>query len=115
MLRELTRNVLHNAIRHTPAGGQLSVRIQPVGEMAQLVVADTGSGISDDMRQRLFQPFATGDTKSGTGLGLTIAREIVQALGGAIQLNNRLQGGEVVGLDACITLPLSGDNNNPEK
>ncbi len=114
MLRELTRNVLHNAIRHTPIGGQLSVHIQPAGDMAQLVVADTGSGISEDMRQRLFQPFATGDTKSGTGLGLTIAREIVQALGGAIQLNNRLQGGEVVGLDACITLPLNG-SNNPEK
>lgn len=107
MLRELTRNLLHNAARHTPAGGQLSVRIQPVGEHAQLVVADTGSGISDDMRQRLFQAFATGDTKSGTGLGLTIAREIVQALDGSIQLNNRMDGGKVVGLDACILLPLN--------
>ena len=107
MLRELTRNLLHNAVHHTPASGQLSVRIQPVEESAQLVVADTGSGISDDMRQRLFQPFATGDTKSGTGLGLTIAREIVQALDGTIQLNNRLLGGTVVGLDACITLPLN--------
>ena len=109
MLRELTRNLLHNAARHTPAGGQLSVRIQPVGDYAQLVVADSGSGISEDMRQRLFQPFATGDTKSGTGLGLTIAREIVQALGGSIQLNNRPDGGNIVGLDACVTLPL----NNP--
>ena len=107
MLRELTRNLLHNAARHTPAGGQLSVRIQPVGDNAQLLVADTGSGISDAMRQRLFQPFATGDTKSGTGLGLTIAREIVQALGGSIQLNNRMDGGKVVGLDACILLPLN--------
>ncbi|QTN29263.1 sensor histidine kinase N-terminal domain-containing protein [Rhodoferax sp. AJA081-3] len=111
MLRELTRNLLHNAARHTPTGGQLSVRIQPVGDNAQLVVADTGSGISEDMRQRLFQPFATGDTKSGTGLGLTIAREIVQALDGSIQLNNRLEGGRIVGLDACITLPL---NNPPQ-
>jgi two-component system sensor histidine kinase TctE len=111
MLRELTRNLLHNAVRHTPASGQLSVRIQPVGDSAQLLVADTGSGISDDMRQRLFQPFATGDTKSGTGLGLTIAREIVQALDGSIQLNNRLDGGKIVGLDARILLPL----NNPTK
>lgn len=111
MLRELTRNLLHNAIHHTPSGGQLTVRIQPMGDKAQLVVADTGSGISEDMRQRLFQPFATGNTKSGTGLGLAIAREIVQALGGAIQLNNRLAGAEVVGLDACVTLPL--DNNIP--
>jgi two-component system sensor histidine kinase TctE len=111
MLRELTRNLLHNAARHTPVGGQLSVRIQPVADNAQLVVADTGNGISEDMRQRLFQPFATGDTKSGTGLGLTIAREIVQALDGSIQLNNRLKGGRIVGLDACISLPL---NNPPQ-
>ena len=113
MLRELTRNVLHNAVRHTPLGGQLSVRIQPADGVAQLVVADSGTGISNDMRQRLFQPFATGDTKSGTGLGLTIAREIVQALGGTIQLNNRLTGGNVVGLDASITLPLNDSIKNP--
>ena len=113
MLRELTRNVLHNAVRHTPLGGQLSVRIQPADGVAQLVVADSGTGISNDMRQRLFQPFATGDTKSGTGLGLTIAREIVQALGGSIQLNNRLTGGNIVGLDASITLPLNDGIKNP--
>ena len=113
MLRELTRNVLHNAVRHTPLGGQLSVRIQPADGVAQLVVADSGTGISNDMRQRLFQPFATGDTKSGTGLGLTIAREIVQALGGSIQLNNRLTGGNIVGLDASITLPLNDSIKNP--
>lgn len=113
MLRELTRNVLHNAVRHTPPGGQLSVRIQPADGVAHLVVADSGTGISHDMRQRLFQPFATGDTKSGTGLGLTIAREIVQALGGTIQLNNRLTGGNVVGLDASITLPLNDSIKNP--
>ncbi|MES2947795.1 MAG: sensor histidine kinase N-terminal domain-containing protein [Pseudomonadota bacterium] len=111
MLRELTRNLLHNAIRHTPSGGQLSVSIQPNGDIAQLVIADTGTGISEDMRQRLFQPFATGDTKSGTGLGLTIAREIVQALGGTIQLNNRLEAGEIVGLDACVRLPLNNTEN----
>jgi two-component system sensor histidine kinase TctE len=113
MLRELTRNVLHNAVRHTPLGGQLSVRIQPADGVAQLVVADSGTGISNDMRQRLFQPFATGDTKSGTGLGLTIAREIVVALGGTIQLNNRLTSGNVVGLDASITLPLNDSIKNP--
>lgn len=110
MLRELTRNLLHNAARHTPVGGQLSVRIHPEGDSALLVVADTGTGISEDMRQRLFQPFATGDTKSGTGLGLTIAREIVQALGGTIQMNNRWDGGKILGLDACVTLPLNNPN-----
>ena len=109
MLRELARNLLHNAIRHTPSHGQLNVRIQPVGDMAQLVIADTGTGIGPAMRQQLFQPFATGDTKSGTGLGLLIAREIVQALGGTIQLNNRQTGDTIQGLDAFVWLPLNHD------
>ena len=95
----------------TPSGGQLSVSIQPKSDTAQLVIADTGSGISKDMRQRLFQPFTTGDTKSGTGLGLTIAREIVEALGGTIQLNNYLDSGKIAGLDACIQLPLNNTEN----
>ena len=106
----------------TDATNQVMQRLQHVldhqkrfvRDVAQLVVTNSGSGISEDMRQRLFQPFATGDTKSGTGLGLAIAREIVHALGGTIQLNNRIVGGEVVGLDASITLPLDGGNKIEE-
>ena len=105
MLRELTRNLLHNAIRHTPPHDSLSVNIQPQGEVALLTIRDAGCGIGDALRQRLYQPFATSDTKSGSGLGLMIAREIVLALGGSIQLNNRLDGDTIVGLDACIALP----------
>jgi two-component system sensor histidine kinase TctE len=107
MLRELTRNLLHNAIHHTPRHGNLSVSIQPQAEMAMLTIQDTGTGIDDTLRQRLFQPFATGDTKSGSGLGLTIAREIVLALGGTIQLGNRTHGNAVIGLDASIQIPLN--------
>jgi len=107
MLRELVRNLLHNAVRHSPKGARLSVSIQPQGDKAHLLIRDTGCGISDAMRQRLFQPFATGDTKSGTGLGLTIAREIVLALDGTIQLNNRLNGERLEGLDCCVWLPLN--------
>ncbi len=107
MLRELTRNLLHNAIHHTPQHGNLLVSIQQKDEMALLTIGDTGSGIDEALRQRLFQPFATGNTKSGSGLGLMIAREIVLALGGTIQLNNRIEGQTVVGLDACISIPLT--------
>jgi two-component system sensor histidine kinase TctE len=106
MLRELTRNLLHNAIHHTPPHGNLSVSIQPQGDIALLTIRDTGTGIDEGMRQRLFQPFATGDTKSGSGLGLMIAREITLALGGTIQLGNRMRGEVVIGLDACIFIPL---------
>jgi len=105
MLRELTRNLLHNAIRHTPPRDNLLVSIQPQGEAALLTIRDAGCGIGDALRKRLYQPFATSDTKSGSGLGLMIAREIVLALGGTIQLNNRMDGDTIVGLDAYISIP----------
>jgi len=101
------RNLLHNAIRHTPEHGLLSVRIAPMDGMAQLTIADSGSGIADALRMRLFQPFASGNTRSGTGLGLTIAREIILSLRGSIQLNNQTRDGQVIGLNAIVRLPLA--------
>jgi two-component system sensor histidine kinase TctE len=112
MLRELTRNLLHNAIQHTPQHGNLSVSIQPNAGMALLMIRDSGTGIADTLRRRLFQPFATGDSRSGSGLGLMIAREIALALGGTIQLNNRMFSNTVSGLDACITVPLTHNTKN---
>ncbi len=109
MLRELVRNLLHNAVRHSPPGARLRVTIAPENGAAQLRISDSGSGIGETLRQRLFQAFASGDTKSGTGLGLTIAYEIVQALGGSIALVNRAssaQDGAITGLDACVQLPI---------
>ena len=109
MLRELVRNMLHNAVRHTPAHGQLTIHIRPEQGMAQLLISDNGPGIAEDLRLRLFQPFASGHAGSGAGLGLTIAREIVLALGGSIALNNRLHNEALAGLDACVRLPLTCD------
>jgi two-component system, OmpR family, sensor histidine kinase TctE len=105
-LRELTRNLLHNAIKHTPDHGSLSVRLHADGRHAALVISDSGQGISDEQRARLFQPFSAGTLHSGVGLGLAICREIVDALGGSIQLENRLSNGRVVGLDATVRFEL---------
>ncbi len=107
MLRELSRNLLHNAIGHTPAGAALRLRLLCDERCAALVVSDSGPGISAELRQRLFQPFAAGQAHSGSGLGLTICHEIVLALGGSIQLDNRLDHGQVRGLDATVRLPLA--------
>jgi len=106
MLREMARNLIHNAIRLTPEAGQLHIRLESDGNQAQLTISDSGPGISDALRMRLFQPFAAGSTHSGSGLGLTITREMVSALGGTIQLNNRYSGSLCTGLDACVRLPL---------
>jgi two-component system sensor histidine kinase TctE len=120
-LRELTRNLLHNAIRYTPAGGPLLMRLQREGSQAVLLIRDGGPGLDNEIRERLFQPFVQGrrSLTGGTGLGLAICGEIVQSLGGTIVLNNRQDAvhprGENAradaapgpGLDATVQLPLS--------
>ena len=106
MLRELTRNLLHNAIRHTPAGGLLAITLARAGGQARLTVADGGPGIAPELAERLFQPFSAGAGGTGSGLGLAICHEIVQTLGGRIQLVNRMHNGRVDGLDAIVSLPI---------
>ena len=105
-LRELTRNLLHNAIKHSPPQSRLSIALHHDGTSATLTISDSGPGLGDEHRTRLFQPFAAGDPLSGSGLGLTICREIVLSLGGQISLDNRVHDGQVVGLDAQVVLPL---------
>ncbi|MEO8121442.1 MAG: sensor histidine kinase N-terminal domain-containing protein [Rhodoferax sp.] len=106
MLRELSRNLLHNAIRFTPANGTLTVQLLSDARFAALVIGDSGPGISAELRTRLFQPFSAGEARSGSGLGLAICHEIVQALGGSISLDNREAHGHLSGLDTTVRLPL---------
>jgi two-component system, OmpR family, sensor histidine kinase TctE len=106
MLRELTRNLLHNAVKHTPPGGPLSVRVVSDARHAALSVSDSGPGIGDELAARLYQPFSAGDVRHGSGLGLAICREIVDALEGSLSMDNRIAHGRVQGLDATVRLPL---------
>ncbi|WP_395701843.1 sensor histidine kinase [Aquabacterium sp.] len=105
-LRELTRNLLHNAIKHSPRHGRLVVNLQAVAGGACLGITDSGPGISESLRPRLFQPFAAGEAGSGSGLGLAICREIVHSLQGSLALDNLLDQGRIAGLRAQVTLPL---------
>jgi two-component system, OmpR family, sensor histidine kinase TctE len=107
MLRELARNLLHNAVKHTPPGAALSVRVLAGGQGAALTVSDSGPGLPAELQSRLFQPFSAGDVRSGSGLGLAICQEIVRALGGNIQLENREKDRRTAGLDATVRLPLA--------
>jgi two-component system sensor histidine kinase TctE len=106
-LRELTRNLLHNAIKLSRPQGQLGVRLSVSATWATLCIADSGPGISEELRCRLFQPFASGDPRSGSGLGLAICQEIAGTLGGEIRLDNRGEPGRITGLDAVVSLPLA--------
>ncbi|CAA9503038.1 MAG: Two-component system sensor histidine kinase [uncultured Solirubrobacteraceae bacterium] len=94
-------NLIQNAIRHTPADGSVVVRAAPATEGAiEIEVADTGTGIAGDKRDRVFEPFFRGtdhDTRSddGAGLGLSISRAIIEAHGGRIWLADAASGTSV--------------------
>ena len=115
-LRELSRNLLHNAIKNTPVGSRLAVALVSDARTAALTISDSGPGISPALRERLFQPFSTetgaGSASTGSGLGLAICLGIVQSLGGSIELINRGPNAQVKGLDATVRLPLSSESNN---
>jgi two-component system sensor histidine kinase TctE len=105
MLRELMRNLLHNALRESPLGAALSLIVDATADAARLIVRDSGPGLTDAQREHLFEPFHTSHPTTGSGLGLAICREVCERLGGAIALHNRRDGERVVGLDAVVFLP----------
>lgn len=102
MLGELVRNLLANAIGHTPAGASLGIVVRRAVGAPELVVWDSGAGISDSVRERVFEPFAAATLGTGVGLGLSICRQLAQAMGAEVQLFNRSDGHRVVGVDAVV-------------
>jgi signal transduction histidine kinase len=83
-LREIVANLLANALRHTPSGGSVDLAARLVGEQVEVTVRDTGSGMEPDEVDRIFERFYRSPDSPGSGLGLSIARDLVQALGGTI-------------------------------
>ena len=104
LVGELLRNLLSNAIRHTPEGGRLGIDVARRDGRAILCLWDSGGGIPDTQQQCVFAPFASF-SHHGTGLGLAICKEIVDTLGGEIDLTNRVEEGLTVGLEARVTFP----------
>jgi signal transduction histidine kinase len=80
-------NLLSNAFRWTPEGGRIELELSAEDGSVSVAVADTGPGISDDERERIFRPFWSRDG-GGTGLGLAIARELATALDGHLVLDS---------------------------
>jgi two-component system phosphate regulon sensor histidine kinase PhoR len=86
-VQQVITNLVHNAIKFTPSGGQVTLSAQPAGEEVIISVRDTGVGIPADDLPRIFERFYKADrarSGGGTGLGLAIAKHIVQAHGGRI-------------------------------
>ncbi|AXI01624.1 sensor histidine kinase [Aquirhabdus parva] len=95
-VQTILRNAISNAIRYTPEGGQVDIRIYGEEALAVIEVTDSGLGIPESDLLRVFDPFyrALGQNDAGSGLGLTIIQEIAQRYGGQVTLHNRPdQGG----------------------
>ena len=88
----LVRNALDNAIRYTPTGGSVDVALYEELRIAHLVVEDTGPGIGQADIVNVFEPFVRilGTHEAGSGLGLAIVRAATEAMGGTVELSNRL-------------------------
>jgi two-component system sensor histidine kinase HydH len=88
-------NLLLNALAHTAEGGTITLGAGrgPRGDLL-LWVADDGVGVPHDLRNTLFEPFATART-GGSGLGLALVREIVQAHGGQVRLADAARGARI--------------------
>lgn len=99
-------NLLTNALRHTPSDGVVAVRVEPHAGEVRVAVEDTGEGLDAEAQERMFERFWRGDqsrSSRGAGLGLAIARGLVEAHGGRIWAEDREGGGARI----CFTLPAS--------
>jgi signal transduction histidine kinase len=97
-LRQLLLNILDNAIRYTPRGGEISVSVQAEGEMAVVSISDTGIGIPSEDLPHIFERFyrvdrARSRSEGGSGLGLAIAKHIAEIHGGRIEIESELGTG----------------------
>ena len=118
-ISRVLQNLIENALRHTPAGGQIQLRAEVLNGMALVSLKDTGEGIAPDDLPRIFDRFYRGDAarsrshphdgleRGGAGLGLAIAKGLIEAHGGRIWAESVPGHGTVM----KFTLPKSGRNN----
>ncbi len=111
---QVLSNLLGNSLKFTPAGGKVTVRASREGNFVRFEIADTGPGIPRELLPRVFERFwmqeATG--KKGTGLGLFIARGIVEAHGGTIRVDSDVGRGAVFSFDLPLTAEVSAPPGN---
>ncbi|CAN5778157.1 chemotaxis protein CheB [soil metagenome] len=115
-IRQVAWNLLTNAMKFTPEGGRVTIGMRRVGHLVELVVTDTGKGISADFLPHIFDRFRQAETvstrlKGGLGLGLAIVKQIVELHGGTVQAES---AGEGKGASFIVRLPLPPIPARPE-
>jgi signal transduction histidine kinase len=104
-VRVALSNLLQNALQATPAGGEIVIRDKIEGDVLVITVQDSGKGVSEDLRQRIWEPFFT-TRQRGTGLGLAIVRKRMQEAGGTARLAASAAG---AGAIFELRVPMSAD------
>jgi PAS domain S-box-containing protein len=107
-IQQVLQNLIGNAIKFTPDGGSIRIRAESLGSEVKISVSDTGPGISESLRKRLFGRFVQSGEgkKTGTGLGLSIAKAIVDAHGGKIWVESQVGVGSTFFFTLPTTVPL---------
>ena len=101
-VRQILLNLLKNASDAMPGGGCIEVTFETSGSQARLIVADTGNGVEERIRSRLFEPFVT-TRESGTGLGLAVVRSMLESVDGAIRYQTSVTLG---GAEFTVSFPI---------
>jgi signal transduction histidine kinase/ActR/RegA family two-component response regulator len=107
-IQQIVGNLLSNSIKFTPAGGRVELEVRAVGSLAHILVRDTGIGIEEKLLPHVFERFRQADSSitrrySGLGLGLTIARRLVELHGGSLSAES---AGVQQGATFTVSLPL---------
>ncbi len=110
-LQQVIWNILSNAVKFTPENGSVSVSLAPVGDRAQITIADTGKGISAEFLPYVFEHFRQEDYSTtrqfgGLGLGLAIVRQVVELHNGSVSVDS---AGEGFGTTFTVSFPLAED------
>jgi PAS domain S-box-containing protein len=108
-LQQVVWNLLMNAVKFTPRGGRVQIRLERVNSQVEIAVADTGAGIDPEFLPHVFERFRQADQKTtrqhgGLGLGLAIVRHLVELHGGSVRADS---GGEGAGATFTVALPVA--------
>ena len=109
---------MSNALKFTPDGGTITIRMNKVDTLLDITFADTGSGISEDKLPHIFKPFYCDDSTYGTGIGLALVHQIIDAVDGTIEVTSKQGHGTVFHITIPIhntAKPLSKDDTSMPK
>jgi len=114
-LGQVLNNLVSNAIKYSPQGGEVAVRLRRTGKLAIVEVEDEGTGISPSDQQRIFEPFQRGLASSipGMGLGLSVAKRLIEAHEGRIEVESELGAGSLFRLELHLAEEERGPESRP--